>query len=62
MQKRRSIVRNWEEAVKQRSFRTVDSPDFIVEAVRNAKMDKQHNHLNRRMRPSKKNPDRKAKS
>ena len=37
--------RAWRKAVAQRAFRTVDAPDFIVEAVMRAEMDPRHAHL-----------------
>lgn len=38
---------DWMQAVKKRSFRTEDSPEFVIEAVRKAKMHPRHNHLNK---------------
>lgn len=38
---------DWMRAVMQRSFRTEDSPQFVIDAVRRAKMDPRHNHLNK---------------
>ncbi|MBS0472312.1 MAG: type II toxin-antitoxin system prevent-host-death family antitoxin [Proteobacteria bacterium] len=38
---------DWMRAVMQRSFRTEDAPDFVIEAVRQAKMHPRHNHLNK---------------
>ncbi|MBL6938766.1 MAG: type II toxin-antitoxin system prevent-host-death family antitoxin [Alphaproteobacteria bacterium] len=38
---------DWMRAVMKRSFRTEESPEFIVEAVRKAKMHPRHNHLNK---------------
>ena len=38
---------DWMRAVEQRSFRTKDSPEFVIEAVRKAKMHSRHNHLNK---------------
>ena len=37
--------RAWRKAVAQRAFRTVDAPDFVIEAVRRAEMDPRHAHL-----------------
>lgn len=36
---------DWLVASAQRSFRTFDAPDFIVEAVRRAEMDPEHTAL-----------------
>ena len=41
---------DWITAKRQRSFRTKDAPDFIVEAVKKAKMHPRHNHLNKLMK------------
>ena len=38
---------DWMQAVKTRSFRTEDSPEFVIEAVRKAKMHPRHEHLNK---------------
>jgi prevent-host-death family protein len=38
---------DWLVAAAQRSFRSEDLPETIVEAVRNARMDKRHDHLNK---------------
>jgi prevent-host-death family protein len=38
---------DWLMAATKRSHLTVDAPDVVVEAVRRAKMDKRHNHLNK---------------
>jgi prevent-host-death family protein len=38
---------DWMRAVMQRSFRTEESPDFVIEAVRKAKMHPRHNHLDK---------------
>ncbi|MEJ1967140.1 MAG: type II toxin-antitoxin system prevent-host-death family antitoxin [Rhizomicrobium sp.] len=38
---------DWMRAVMQRSFRTEDSPEFVIEAVRRAKMRPRHDHLNK---------------
>jgi hypothetical protein len=38
---------DWLVAAAQRSFRSEDLPETIVEAVRNARMDERHNHLNK---------------
>ena len=36
---------DWLRAAAQRSHRTEDAPDFIVEAVERAEMDERHRHL-----------------
>ncbi len=41
---------DWMRAAVQRSFRTEDAPEFIVEAVRRAKVHPRHNHLNKLMK------------
>jgi prevent-host-death family protein len=38
---------DWMRAVMQRSFRTEDAPEFVIEAVRRAKVHPRHNHLNK---------------
>jgi prevent-host-death family protein len=38
---------DWMQAVKKRSFRTEEAPEFVIEAVRKAKMHPRHNHLNK---------------
>ncbi|HEY2069792.1 MAG TPA: type II toxin-antitoxin system prevent-host-death family antitoxin [Rhizomicrobium sp.] len=38
---------DWMQAAIKRSHRIEELPDVIIEAVRNAKMDKKHNHLNK---------------
>jgi prevent-host-death family protein len=38
---------DWLVAAAQRSFRSEDLPETIVEAIRGARMDKRHNHLNK---------------
>jgi prevent-host-death family protein len=41
---------DWMMAAIKRSHRTEDAPDFIVEAVRRAKMHPRHAHLNKLMK------------
>jgi len=41
---------DWLMAVAKRSHSIEDLPDTIIEAVRSAKMDKRHNHLNKQMK------------
>ena len=36
---------DWLRAAAQRSHRTEDAPDFVLEAVERAKMDERHRHL-----------------
>ncbi|HXL98891.1 MAG TPA: type II toxin-antitoxin system prevent-host-death family antitoxin [Rhizomicrobium sp.] len=38
---------DWMQAATKRSHRAEDLPEVIIEAIRNAKMDKRHNHLNK---------------
>ncbi len=38
---------DWMRAAMKRSFRTEDAPEFVVEAVRRAKVHPRHNHLNK---------------
>jgi prevent-host-death family protein len=38
---------DWMRAVMKRSFRTEDAPEFVIEAVRRAKVHPRHNHLNK---------------
>ena len=41
---------DWMRAVMQRSFRTEDSPQFVIDAVCRAKVHPRHNHLDKLMR------------
>jgi len=41
---------DWLMAAAKRSHAVEDLPDTIIEAVRSAKMDKRHNHLNKLMK------------
>jgi prevent-host-death family protein len=41
---------DWLVAAARRSHAIEELPDSIVEAVRNARMDKRHNHLNKLMK------------
>jgi len=36
---------DWLKAAAQRSHRTEDAPDFVIEAVERAEMDERHRHL-----------------
>jgi hypothetical protein len=49
--KKRKTAGTWEALVKRRAFRSEDAPQFVVDAIRNAKMDKRHNHLNKLLGP-----------
>ncbi len=40
---------DWMRAVMTRSFRTEDAPEFVVEAVRRAKVHPRHTHLDKLM-------------
>jgi prevent-host-death family protein len=37
---------DWLKAAAQRSHRTEDAPDFVLDAVERAEMDPRHDHLN----------------
>jgi hypothetical protein len=41
---------DWLMAAAKRSYAVEDLPDTIIEAIRSAKMDKRHNHLNKLMK------------
>ncbi len=41
---------DWMRAAMQRSFRTVDAPEFVIEAVRRAKVHPRHRHLDKLMK------------
>lgn len=41
---------DWMRAVMKRSFRTEDAPEFVIEAVRRAKVHPRHKHLDKLMK------------
>lgn len=41
----------WKEAARLRAHRTVDAPDFILDAIEKAEMDERHRHLDDLLNP-----------